>query len=268
MPDLELIVVDDASSDKTPAIMERLKQPRVRYLRSEKNLGGGGARNRGIEKARGKYIAFLDDDDEWASNKLRMQLQYAEDYAMVGTRYRVIRSREIPVATKGLRWIKNAIGTHETTKISLLDILESNCGISPSSALFRTEELKSIGGYDECLAANQGRDLFIRCIKRHGAAVRVNKQLVVQHQEHDYGRISESGGARLSSLDTVHNRYRHLMPPWLRKFDRARIALLKAMVADDPEHKSSLQREALAQFHPRMTLAFARLYASYFIRQS
>ncbi|MEI7682145.1 MAG: glycosyltransferase family 2 protein, partial [Betaproteobacteria bacterium] len=63
--DLEIIVVDDASTDGTPALMEDLSklEPRIRYIRNTVALGGGGARNAGIAAARGEYVAFLDDDD-------------------------------------------------------------------------------------------------------------------------------------------------------------------------------------------------------------
>src|SRR3990167_9420175 len=66
---LEIIVVDDASSDDTPDVVKTVQDERVRYIRHETNRGGSAARNTGIRIATGEFIAFLDDDDEWESIK-------------------------------------------------------------------------------------------------------------------------------------------------------------------------------------------------------
>ena len=72
---LELIVVDDGSTDGTAKILEPyLKRPDFRYLKNAENLGAAGSRNRGVREARGSYIAFLDADDWWAPGKLKAQL--------------------------------------------------------------------------------------------------------------------------------------------------------------------------------------------------
>ena len=76
--DFELIVVDDASQDRTPKVIESFKDGRIRYLRLKKNSGGPVARNTGIKKARGKFIALLDDDDEWLPNRLSVQIEKFE----------------------------------------------------------------------------------------------------------------------------------------------------------------------------------------------
>lgn len=74
----EIILVDDGSTDSTREVLEHLSDTRLRYIRHDRNLGGGAARNTGIEAARGKYIAFLDSDDEWLPEKLERQVQLLE----------------------------------------------------------------------------------------------------------------------------------------------------------------------------------------------
>ena len=70
--DLEVIVVDDGSTDNTRAIVEAYQDSRVRYILQERS-GACAARNRGIDEARGEYIAFQDSDDTWCADKLEIQ---------------------------------------------------------------------------------------------------------------------------------------------------------------------------------------------------
>lgn len=73
---IEVIIVDDASTDNTYELFENFSDNRVRYYRYEKNQGACYARNYGVERARGKYIAFQDSDDIWHADKL--EKQYAD----------------------------------------------------------------------------------------------------------------------------------------------------------------------------------------------
>jgi glycosyltransferase involved in cell wall biosynthesis len=72
--DLEAIVVDDASTDETPEAIAAFADSRVRVLRHDRSGGVARSRNHGAEEARGEWIAFLDDDDLWAPDKLSRQL--------------------------------------------------------------------------------------------------------------------------------------------------------------------------------------------------
>ena len=76
--DLELIIVDDASSDDTEAAVCELQDGRVRYLKRESNGGASAARNTGIAAARGRFIAFQDSDDLWLPGKLSRQMSTLE----------------------------------------------------------------------------------------------------------------------------------------------------------------------------------------------
>ncbi|MFP4498035.1 MAG: glycosyltransferase family 2 protein, partial [Vulcanimicrobiota bacterium] len=77
--DFELIIVDDGSTDNTEKIVGEYDDSRVVYLKLEKNAGLPAARNRGIEIARGKYIAYQDSDDLWMPEKLERQYKALEE---------------------------------------------------------------------------------------------------------------------------------------------------------------------------------------------
>lgn len=76
--DMEIIVIDDGSTDNTEAIVRSISDERIRCIRCETNRGAGAARNEGLKVARGKYIAFLDSDDEWLPEKLEKQVNLME----------------------------------------------------------------------------------------------------------------------------------------------------------------------------------------------
>ena len=72
---IEIIAIDDCSPDNTAEVVQGIKDDRLTYYRHNTNQGGSAARNTGIEKAKGEYIAFLDSDDVWLPQKLALQLE-------------------------------------------------------------------------------------------------------------------------------------------------------------------------------------------------
>ncbi len=111
--DWELIIVDDASTDNTDEVVQRvilsgaqakskdLPSSRIRYLKNDRNRGAAYSRNRALCEARGKYIAFLDSDDLWAPDKLEKQIAFMEKngYAFSYTRYEEMDEDGNPTGT-------------------------------------------------------------------------------------------------------------------------------------------------------------------------
>ena len=77
---IEIIIVDDCSTDNTKAVINNIGDPRIRYICHATNLGGAAARNTGIDAAKGEYIAFLDSDDAWVHNKLEIQIAHIQQF--------------------------------------------------------------------------------------------------------------------------------------------------------------------------------------------
>src|SRR5690606_10198769 len=77
--DIELLIIDDGSDVvQEPLLNASLNDPRIEILRHERNRGAAAARNTGIRRAKGTYIAFLDCDDTWHPEKLEHQLEYMQ----------------------------------------------------------------------------------------------------------------------------------------------------------------------------------------------
>lgn len=76
----ELIIVEDCSKDNTQTVIRRyLEDKRILYIRNEENAGVAASRNKGMELAKGKYIAFLDADDRWTKDKLERQVAFMQE---------------------------------------------------------------------------------------------------------------------------------------------------------------------------------------------
>lgn len=95
----EMIIVDDCSTDNTDEVVSKyLVDPRIRYLKNEKNSGAAVSRNYALREAKGKWIAFLDSDDLWSPDKLEKQIMFMKehDYHFSYTNYIEIDEQSLP----------------------------------------------------------------------------------------------------------------------------------------------------------------------------
>lgn len=112
----EMLIADDCSKDNTAAVVKQFTDPRIKYFKLEKNSGAAVARNEALEKAKGKYIAFLDADDLWKPTKLEKQLRFMveNNIGFSFTGYEILREGEnkvvkVPPKINYSQFMKNTI---------------------------------------------------------------------------------------------------------------------------------------------------------------
>jgi glycosyltransferase involved in cell wall biosynthesis len=204
----ELILVDDASEDDTGKYLAAVatQDRRVRLVRNATPQGGAGARNEGIAGSKGKWIAFLDDDDEWMSTKLQHQLQKLDaEPDAVACSCSYIES--YPARSSRVM--------HVPERVTLQQLLARNCLGGASMCLCSGSVLKDIGGFDREFASGQDFDLWVR-LRQKGNVVTCNEPLVV-HRIHDGPRITSDMRAQYLGARHFYFKHRTLMDAPLRR---------------------------------------------------
>ncbi|MBW2660900.1 MAG: glycosyltransferase [Deltaproteobacteria bacterium] len=164
--DLELIIVDDGSTDDTRKVISSyVGRKCVTYI-CQHNQGVSAARNRGIQAAKGCYIAFLDSDDLWLPNKLEKQLAFFDRYPEVGF---LVSDEEY---FSGDSVLFESYLSHSLLKAKLPDtpsklrfpltLLFTHSFVSTSSVIVTRECINKAGFFDESLNIVEDRDMWIR----------------------------------------------------------------------------------------------------------
>ncbi|VFQ43559.1 glycosyltransferase family 2 protein [Desulfoluna butyratoxydans] len=174
-PEVELIVVDDGSTDETPALLAAYGN--ALQVITLDNGGVSRARNHGVAAAQGEYIAFLDSDDRWLPEKLSEQAAFFK----ANPEARICQTEEL--------WIRNGkrVNPCKHHKKPSGDIFEASlhlCLVSPSAVMLHGTLLKEVGLFDEALPACEDYDLWLR-IACTTPVYTTPSPLVIKHGGHD-----------------------------------------------------------------------------------
>jgi glycosyltransferase involved in cell wall biosynthesis len=185
LDDFELLIIDDASTDETEAVVTGYDDPRIHFFRHDTNRGGSAARNTGIEHACGRYVAFLDADDEWLPQKLERQVAClgARDDKWIAAYCGFDRIRA--GRSSGLRRaIATRLGGPENTRkeggAELIDdslLLNGFSTGGMSTLLVERAVVDAMGGFDESFQRRQDWEFRTRLLKR-GKLAYVDEVLV------------------------------------------------------------------------------------------
>ena len=150
--EIEVIVIDDASSDNTPDVV--LGYP-AKFIRHDINQGASAARNSGIKVCKGKYIAFLDDDDLFLPHKLKAQVPLLESRPDIGLVYGQI---SISGEASCDAWPESAPSGNVFGEL----LVRTDDFMSPDAILVRREAFEKSGGFDESLPTMEHYDMYVR----------------------------------------------------------------------------------------------------------
>ncbi len=171
----EIIVVDDGSTDETSQHI-RNHYPDVQLITQE-NQGVSAARNAGIRKAKGEWIALLDSDDEWLPQKLELQIEVVEkdpSALLVHTNEKWIRNRKFV----------NQMKKHQKRGGYIYEHCLPLCCISPSSVLIKKELFDQVGYFDESLPACEDYDLWLRICSKYPVSY-LDEPLIIKYGGHE-----------------------------------------------------------------------------------
>lgn len=192
---LELLVIDDGSKDQTWEVLSAYSgREDFQYIRNKKNIGAAASRNRGVQAAKGEYIAFLDADDWWEKGKLKEQLKVLEEtgYVLCST------GRELmnPDGTDTGRYIP--VGN----KITYKDLLRHN-SINCSSVLIRKEAALCFPmEHDD---SHEDYITWLKVLREYGPGAGIDKPYLKY-------RLSEGGKSRnkIKSAGMTYKVYRYM----------------------------------------------------------
>jgi len=175
---IEIIAVDDKSRDDTIAVLQSLARPDLTIIAAAQNGGAGATRNRAIAAAKGKYLAFLDADDTWTTDKLTRQIALLEaDPAMMmaGCHAEVLR------VGGGREWV-NCHRVPPQGAEAWRAMLHHSFYV-PSEIVVRRTTAQQIGGFNEAMrGAEEDQDFFIRAALL-GSVGFVDACLVTMHEQ-------------------------------------------------------------------------------------
>ena len=160
--DLEVLITDDASSDGTGEMVARIGDARVKYFRHDTARGVSAARNTAMTNATGEFIAFLDDDDEWLPEKLRIQL---DRFAQLSSSVGLICSGHLEVDSVANQVVSEVIPAERGWVFERL--LRRGSFNHTSTILVRSECFAEVGLFDITFVYAEDLDMWLRIAQKY-----------------------------------------------------------------------------------------------------
>jgi len=203
---IEVFIIDDNRGEGSEEYSKALSElsdlsDKVQVIKTERGHGAQRARNTGIEHANGKYVAFLDDDDEWLPEKLETQVPILEGDPEVGLCYSrgyLINEAFDPPRVTEFKSVKNA---------SYEDLLRDDGIGSTTQAVIPKVVFERVGKFDESFPARQDYEMWIRISKSYKTAGS-DKCLYKYHKSKGTGQVSHKWRNCLKGHELIYEKYK------------------------------------------------------------
>lgn len=213
LPDVEVIVVDDGSSDRTAEVVSRY--PQVRCVKKP-NGGVSSARNRGVQEATGEWVSFVDSDDLWHPEMLASMWELMQRYPQA------VMGLAGSTVLKDMAALAQPITRHQGelphTLITDFTGVFRFPYLGMSSVFMRRDRFLAIGGFDESLRRAEDINLFLRLLYRSEGYVRLNFPAV--HVRSVDGSLSSDSIAGYQQLLVVYDRFLRAHPEFASQHAR------------------------------------------------
>lgn len=204
--DMDIIVVNDYPEDLCLVdeigrmIDSHRDERKIQYIVVSKNGGACRARNMAVAAIDSKYIAFLDDDDEWLPEKIEKQISVAERHPEAAIVYCNAYMQVDGQSNRSLRFDEE-----QPSGDIFYDVIAKNIIGSCTFPLIRADALRAVEGFREDMPALQDWELYLRILK-HGSAVYIHEPLAVYYF-YDGERISTNSTKRIDAYEKIHEEF-------------------------------------------------------------
>jgi glycosyltransferase involved in cell wall biosynthesis len=257
--DFEVLVIDDGSTDSTESVVRGFGDPRVVYLRQQHSGLPAVARNNALRRARGEYIAFLDSDDLWLSDKLAAQVAYMDIHPEMALSYtNTYQFTKDPARCQQ----KPMLGREETFSGDVFEQLYGRQRIPNLTVMIRTSVRDTVGllDEDERLKANEDYEYWLRIAHRYPIGY-IDRPLA-KYRHHPDG-ISKARVATCQAKLTLIEKLDDMYPDFVAQHEQERADWLsrvhyylgRELLLDGQPDAARTQFRASWRLHPTFPVA-------------
>lgn len=250
--DFELIIVDDGSTDNTKEIVRKFQvnNSQIKYFLKENSGGPAGPKNLGLKKSKGKFIAFLDHDDEWLPEKLEEQVESFEN--STDSKLGIIICYPVLVHSNKKKIFEIPSLEEETFKKILLGNFIYSC----SGVMIKKEVIEKVGYFDEKLKYADDWDMWIRIIFRYNLSI-IKKPLFYHHIRGENVSLTMKNRKKVREEEYIYQKHFNMSKKYLPLYsEQLRVLGLKYFLLNE--------KVKARKFFYRSMLVFPLNYKTYF----
>ncbi|MCI8482537.1 MAG: glycosyltransferase family 2 protein [Clostridia bacterium] len=217
---IEIIVVDDNSDSDTAEYCNNVEEIKYIKIKLEEHKNGNYARNIGLRSANGKYVAFLDDDDEWLETKIEKQVNILEKNVRLGAVY----VTSIMDFNDGMYTYNNVADVElkgDCSKKCLYNIITST-----SAIMFRKDALEKIGGFDENVNFWQDTELVVRLCQEFDIDYIDEPLIIYRERFNDKKRLSNNIEGYKLAIEYINQKHKDIIDKLSDKEKKQRKVLI------------------------------------------